>query len=126
MKIGPTEQIIADRSKPEIVPDSELPSETDVIIVGGGIMGTSTAYHLATRSDQAVLLLEKDAIASGSTGDSSAILRHHYGEQAIYSTLAWWSLMRTTVPRGSLSVIERRPCERLTIHSVSHSPSPLP
>lgn len=73
------------------MPDDALPAETDVVIVGGGIMGTSTAFQLATRSDRAVLLLEKDQIASGSTGDSSAILRHHYGDQAIYSKLAWWS-----------------------------------
>ena len=25
------------------------------------------------------------------TGDSSAILRHHYGDQEIYSQMAWWS-----------------------------------
>lgn len=62
-----------------------------MVIVGGGIMGTSTAYHLACRSDLEVVLLEKDAIGSGSTGDSSAILRHHYGDQEVYSKLAWWS-----------------------------------
>lgn len=69
----------------------ELPDRTDIAIVGGGIMGTSTAYFLATRTDLNVLLIEKDHVASGSTGDSSAILRHHYGDRAIYSRMAWWS-----------------------------------
>lgn len=68
-----------------------LPDRTDVAIVGGGIMGTATAYFLTEATDADVTLLEKGNIASGSTGDSSAILRHHYGEQEIYSKMAWWS-----------------------------------
>jgi glycine/D-amino acid oxidase-like deaminating enzyme len=68
-----------------------VPTATDVIVVGGGIMGTSTAYFLATETDRDVLLLEGDAIASGSTGDSSAILRHHYGPREIYTRMARWS-----------------------------------
>lgn len=68
-----------------------LPSKTDVIVVGGGIMGTSTAYWLTTETDRDVTLIEKDNIASGSTGDSSAILRHHYGDREIYAKMAWWS-----------------------------------
>lgn len=68
-----------------------LPEQTDVVVVGGGIMGTSTAFFLATETDRDVALLEKENIASGSTGDSSAILRHHYGPREIYSRMAWWS-----------------------------------
>jgi len=69
----------------------ELPERTDVVVVGGGIMGTSATYFLAAETDLDVLLVERDQIASGSTGDSSAILRHHYGDQEIYSRMAWWS-----------------------------------
>jgi glycine/D-amino acid oxidase-like deaminating enzyme len=36
------------------------------------------------------VLVEKDTFASGSTGDSSAILRHHYGPQEQYSRMAAW------------------------------------
>jgi glycine/D-amino acid oxidase-like deaminating enzyme len=68
-----------------------LPESTDVTVVGGGIIGTSTAYFLSTETDLDVLLVERDAIASGSTGDSSAIIRHHYGPDGIYSELAAWS-----------------------------------
>ncbi len=69
----------------------DLPSCADVVIVGGGIMGTSTAYFLSERTDFETVLLEKDTIAAGSTGDSSAILRHHYGPQELYTKMAWWS-----------------------------------
>ncbi|WP_254544833.1 NAD(P)/FAD-dependent oxidoreductase [Halomarina pelagica] len=68
-----------------------LPSHSDVVIIGGGIMGTSTAFFLSSETDLDVTLVEKRGIATGSTGDSSAILRHHYGGQDIYSRMAWWS-----------------------------------
>jgi glycine/D-amino acid oxidase-like deaminating enzyme len=72
-------------------PTHEIPEAADAVVVGGGIMGTSTAYFLTTETDLEVVLLEKDNIASGSTGDSSAIIRHHYGEQRIYTELVAWS-----------------------------------
>lgn len=68
-----------------------LPNSSDVVIVGGGIMGTSTAFFLSSETNLDITLIEKDKIATGSTGDSSAILRHHYGDQEIYSQMAWWS-----------------------------------
>ncbi|MCD2205111.1 NAD(P)/FAD-dependent oxidoreductase [Halobacterium sp. KA-6] len=68
-----------------------LPSESDIVIIGGGIMGTSTAFFLSKETDLDITLVEKNQIGTGSTGDSSAILRHHYGDQEIYSKMAWWS-----------------------------------
>lgn len=68
-----------------------IPNEVDVIVIGGGVMGTSTAFFLAAETDLEVLLLEKGNIATGSTGDSSAILRHHYGPQERYTRMAAWS-----------------------------------
>ncbi|WP_458210598.1 NAD(P)/FAD-dependent oxidoreductase [Haladaptatus sp. NG-SE-30] len=67
------------------------PNSTDVVVIGGGIMGTSTAFFLSQQTNLDITLVEKDGIATGSTGDSSAILRHHYGDQTIYSKMAWWS-----------------------------------
>jgi sarcosine oxidase subunit beta len=37
-----------------------LPKTADIVIIGGGVMGASTAYHLAVRGQKNVLLLEKD------------------------------------------------------------------
>jgi len=52
----------------------------DVIIIGGGIMGCSTAFQLARRGIK-VAVLEKDVIGAGSTGESSAIIRQHYSNE---------------------------------------------
>jgi len=67
------------------------PESADVVVVGGGIMGTASTYFLANETDLDVVLVEKDHIGSGSTGDSSAILRHMYGSNEIYTKMAHWS-----------------------------------
>ena len=50
----------------------------DVIVVGAGITGASTAYHLATLGAGKVMLIERGAPASGGTGQSAAIVRQRY------------------------------------------------
>jgi sarcosine oxidase subunit beta len=50
---------------------------TDVVVIGGGIMGTATAYHLASRGVN-VVLLEKTQLGAGSTGLTGGIIRTHY------------------------------------------------
>ena len=44
----------------------------DIVIVGGGVVGVSIAYHLAQQQPGRILLLERDALGSGSTGHSVA------------------------------------------------------
>ncbi|MCH8818307.1 MAG: FAD-binding oxidoreductase [Chloroflexi bacterium] len=50
----------------------------DVVVIGGGCIGTSIAWQLAGRGAGRVVLLEKSGIAAGATGWSSAIVRMHY------------------------------------------------
>ena len=47
--------------------------EADVIVIGGGIAGASTAYHLAANG-RAVALLERGEIASGASGANGGLL----------------------------------------------------
>lgn len=50
----------------------------DAIVIGGGVIGTSVAFHLANLGAKNVLLVERGTIGSGTTAQSSGILRTHY------------------------------------------------
>jgi sarcosine oxidase subunit beta len=54
---------------------------SDFLIVGGGVIGTSIAFHLAQRRVGSVLLLEKSFFGAGSSGKSGAIVRQHYSNR---------------------------------------------
>ncbi len=53
----------------------------DVVIIGGGVTGASIAFNLARRGTTNVVVLEKNFIASGATGKSSACIRQHYSTE---------------------------------------------
>ncbi len=50
----------------------------DAVVIGGGVVGTSTAYHLARLGAGRVLLLERGQLCAGGTAKSCAIVRTHY------------------------------------------------
>jgi glycine/D-amino acid oxidase-like deaminating enzyme len=66
----------------------------DAIVIGAGVMGASLAFHLAERGLQ-VLVLERKAVASGSTGHSSGLVRMHY-DLAVEAQLAFASFQYFT------------------------------
>ena len=64
----------------------------DAVVIGGGVMGCSIAYQLAKRGFGKIILCERDGIASGSTGGSSALIRMHYSNKSTIQ-MAWRSLL---------------------------------
>lgn len=54
----------------------------EVVIIGGGIMGLSTAYHLAEKKCRDVAVLEKDLLAQASTGLSVGGIRQQFSHPA--------------------------------------------
>ncbi|MCA1242154.1 FAD-dependent oxidoreductase [Stappia stellulata] len=51
-----------------------LPSHAQVVVIGGGIIGCSTAYHLARDHKADVLLLEQGQLTSGSTWHAAGLV----------------------------------------------------
>lgn len=57
-------------------------STAEIIIIGGGILGTSIAYHLAERGQKNIILLEKEYLCEGSTGLSVGGFRQQFSTPA--------------------------------------------
>ena len=56
------------------MPDVALPTRARVVIVGGGVIGTSIAYHLAHEGVTDVVLLERDRLTSGTTWHAAGLM----------------------------------------------------
>ncbi|MGD8632230.1 MAG: FAD-binding oxidoreductase [Anaerolineales bacterium] len=60
----------------------ELPETADVVVIGGGVMGASTAYHLALEGVEEVVLLEKETyFGQGATGRCAGGIRHQFATE---------------------------------------------
>jgi glycine/D-amino acid oxidase-like deaminating enzyme len=73
----------------------------EVVIIGGGVIGASIAYHLAVAGVRDVLLVERSFLAAGGTGRSVGIVRQLYPtpetSQMVVRSLAVFQRFRDTV-----------------------------
>jgi sarcosine oxidase subunit beta len=61
---------------------ADLPSKTNVVVVGGGVMGASTAYHLALKGEKNVVLLERQPFfGQGATGKCAGGIRYQFSTE---------------------------------------------
>ena len=51
-----------------------LPQRAKIVIIGGGVGGTSVAYHLARLGERDVVLLDRHELTSGSTFHSAGLV----------------------------------------------------
>jgi sarcosine oxidase subunit beta len=62
--------------------DASPPRAADVVVVGGGAVGASVAYHLAVAGAGSVVLLEREAaLGTGSTGRCAGGFRHQFSSR---------------------------------------------
>jgi sarcosine oxidase subunit beta len=61
---------------------SDFPRTAHVVVIGGGVMGASTAYHLARRGCQDVVLLEREEFfGMGATGRCAGGIRYQFSTE---------------------------------------------
>lgn len=80
---------------------AQLPGRATVVIVGGGIVGCSVAYHLTLRGCTDVLLLERRQLTCGTTWHAAGLVgqlraTHNLTRLAQYTTDLYASLERET------------------------------
>lgn len=64
------------------LPTVDLPPTAAVVVIGGGVMGASTAYHLALRGCTDVVLLERqDFFGLGATGKCAGGIRYQFSTE---------------------------------------------
>jgi sarcosine oxidase subunit beta len=74
-----------------------LPTTADILIIGGGVMGASAAYHLAKRGAKNIILLEKELyFGTGATGRCAGGVRYQFSTE-----------INTKLSIASLPMIER-------------------
>src|SRR5436853_7623863 len=59
-----------------------LPSSVPTLVIGAGVHGLSTAWHLAQRREQ-VLVVDKTAIGAGASGIACGVVRNNYFQPAM-------------------------------------------
>lgn len=67
------------------------PESADIVIVGAGVTGLSTARALVELGVGDVLVLDRATVGSGGSGKSSGIVRCHYGIRSL-AAMAWHAL----------------------------------
>ena len=69
---------------------SNIPSKAKVVIIGGGIHGLSTAWHLSKKykNENDVVVLEKSHIAAGASGIACGVVRNNYFQPAMRELMA--------------------------------------
>jgi sarcosine oxidase subunit beta len=89
-----------------------IPGAAEVTIVGGGVMGTSIAFHLAEAGVRDILLLEKDQLGAGSTSKAAGGVRANFSDE-----------LNIALGARSLEAFARfgeRPGQEIDLHEVGY------
>jgi sarcosine oxidase subunit beta len=92
-------------------PDA-LPTHASVVVIGGGVMGTSTAFHLAEVGLRDIVLLDMGALGSGSTCKAAGGVRAQFSHA-----------LNIALGARSLDAFERfgtRPGQEIDLHQVGY------
>src|SRR5438309_9628398 len=60
-----------------------LPGEADVVVIGAGALGASTAFHLAARGGRRVVLIDRFAVASQTSPRAAGLTQQMTGHEVM-------------------------------------------
>ncbi len=66
---------------------SSIPSSARIVIIGGGVIGTSIAWHLTRAGEKDVLLLEKSQLTEGATWHAAGLVGQFRSQQNLMSLM---------------------------------------
>ena len=93
-----------------------MTTDRQVVIVGGGIMGVSLAYHLTRRGWRDVVLLEKSELTAGSTWHAAGLCTHFAHNPTIMEMrAASVRLYRDVLPAETGETAGFHPCGELRV-----------
>ena len=69
-------------------------STADVVIIGAGVIGCSTAYHLAKLGITDIAVLEMDQVGAGTSSKSASMLSLQFGHDPLLARMAQYSYQR--------------------------------
>jgi len=87
-----------------------MATTADVVVIGGGVIGASTAFQLATLGVKRVVLCERHFPAAGASGKSGALVRMHYTNEPearlAHASLPYFSNWDELVGRGDCGFLK--------------------
>ena len=87
-------------------------TQANAVVIGGGVMGASIAYHLAAAGVRDVLLVERDELAAGSTSKAAGGVRAQFSDE-----------LNIRLGARSLEAFQRfpqRPGQEIDLHQVGY------
>ncbi|MCZ6470144.1 MAG: FAD-dependent oxidoreductase, partial [Gammaproteobacteria bacterium] len=66
---------------------ASLPTSARIVIIGGGVIGTSIAYHLTRSGEKDVVLLEKSRLTEGATWHAAGLVGQFRSQQNLMSLM---------------------------------------
>jgi methylglutamate dehydrogenase subunit A len=67
--------------------ENALPPSTRTLVIGAGVHGLSTAWHLAAEGEE-VLVVDKNSVAAGASGIACGVIRNNYFQPAMSELMA--------------------------------------
>ena len=75
-----------------------LPKKAQVVIIGGGVVGCSVAYHLAKLNYTDIVLLERKKLTSGTTWHAAGLVGQMRSSLNLTKTVSYTHLTLPTTP----------------------------